>query len=292
MAVTTPGGASGAVGALAAGWLKLRLSRARCSSSTCAATSAAPPEHSSAASAMASEMPSESRSAAALPVPRCPRPAERDPAVGGLAPEGCEGRGRRPPACPAPPRPAPPRDAEPALPVRPPAALELSPVELLLLAASTAIEVEPSACLRARAGRRHVGQVVASRIVFAQLSRHDAWKMCEHLGMGRTLSPDLISSWQTVQIRSSGGISSCGDDSPLTVDAPGVGGGDAPGSVCGSSARPMPAPSASGAFEARLAAASACPSRTRARRTPQSHCRRELCEFSGGTPRRLMSASW
>mmetsp|Transcript_114792 Transcript_114792/g.335699 ORF Transcript_114792/g.335699 Transcript_114792/m.335699 type:complete len:212 (-) Transcript_114792:610-1245(-) len=63
----------------------------------------------------------------------------------------------------------------------------------------------------------------------------------------------------------------------------------------------MPAPSAVGLGAGALTvasprgrpdgAASASPSRTRARRTPQSHCR-ACCAFAGGTPKRLTSASW
>mmetsp|Transcript_115894 Transcript_115894/g.322694 ORF Transcript_115894/g.322694 Transcript_115894/m.322694 type:complete len:296 (+) Transcript_115894:751-1638(+) len=145
-------------------------------------------------------------------------------------------------------------------------------------------------------------------MVFAHPSRQAAWKTCEHLGMGRTLSPDLISSWHTVQTFSANGISKAGDwpTSPLAATpagcrapARGAAAADscealslaAPVAVGDISLRPMPAPepSASRTDVPSTPPWSCC---TQALRTPQSHCRRRRCALAGGTPSRPARASW
>mmetsp|Transcript_81435 Transcript_81435/g.263772 ORF Transcript_81435/g.263772 Transcript_81435/m.263772 type:complete len:450 (-) Transcript_81435:294-1643(-) len=165
------------------------------------------------------------------------------------------------------------------------------------LAASTEIEVEPSVAFRESAGRRHVGHRVASCCILAHCSKQAAWKTCEHLGMGRTVSPDLISSWQTVQTLSSCAISSAAAGAllaALPVDCP-------ISLSMEASLTPMPPPGCSrgGAAEPRLpesagaaASDSLLSSRTTARRAPQRNCRCVCCERARGTPRRQMSVSW
>mmetsp|Transcript_42793 Transcript_42793/g.133576 ORF Transcript_42793/g.133576 Transcript_42793/m.133576 type:complete len:233 (-) Transcript_42793:1014-1712(-) len=55
-------------------------------------------------------------------------------------------------------------------------------------------DMAPRPCRRMSAGRRHVGQRVASPMTTAHLSRQEAWNLCPHLGKGRTGSPVWMSS--------------------------------------------------------------------------------------------------
>mmetsp|Transcript_23206 Transcript_23206/g.54327 ORF Transcript_23206/g.54327 Transcript_23206/m.54327 type:complete len:417 (-) Transcript_23206:591-1841(-) len=282
MALMTLSGTSAAAAETAAdsGWRSMTIKRLWCSSSTCAATSPAPPEHSSAARAISSETPSDCRRFATRDA-RGPALLLPDDGIGRtLLPAGAT---LRRDACEA----WPSDRSDPLLPRLPEAALELLlDPSLASLPTSTEIEVEPSACFRASAGRRHVGHVVASRIVLAQLSRHAAWKMCEHLGRGRMVSPGLISSWQTVQILSSGGMSRQGTPA-----------GDASALPWRSSLDPTPAPAPS-ATPPCVFNGTTCTSelfsssRAAALRMPQSHWRRALPEVAEGTARMQMSASW
>mmetsp|Transcript_74234 Transcript_74234/g.240080 ORF Transcript_74234/g.240080 Transcript_74234/m.240080 type:complete len:559 (-) Transcript_74234:486-2162(-) len=300
-ASVSPGGGP-TEGSSACGPAKVDASSERCSRSTCAATSGAPLALSSAAAAMASETPRECRSVARLaerpwPPPVRPPDARLPEAFGALArrgppePEDVKELGALPALAP--------EDRLPRLGLWLPSLLSL-------LAASADMGVEPSACFRASAGRRHVGHTVASRRVLAHCSKQAAWKTWEHLGRGRTLSPDLISSWQTVQTLPSGAISSVAAGAWLPAALP----ADCPAAPP-EAAMPVPAPSATastscgatgvttpplGACEdSACACATSMPlssSRTKARRAPQRYCRRTLCPPLGGRPRMLARASW
>mmetsp|Transcript_20720 Transcript_20720/g.60038 ORF Transcript_20720/g.60038 Transcript_20720/m.60038 type:complete len:203 (-) Transcript_20720:111-719(-) len=146
----TPWGTPASVCAFAAS--KDAVSRERCSSNAFAATSGALPATSSAACAMASDTPRQLRTMA-TPAARFCVPLGR----AGLAP-GCARAARG--------RPSGARALE--------ARLEgvLSPSSPV--AVRTEMEIEPSPCFRAKAGRRQVGHRVASRIVLAHRSRQAA----------------------------------------------------------------------------------------------------------------------
>mmetsp|Transcript_33824 Transcript_33824/g.95933 ORF Transcript_33824/g.95933 Transcript_33824/m.95933 type:complete len:231 (+) Transcript_33824:594-1286(+) len=178
--------------------------------------------------------------------------------------------------------------------------------------------VAPSACFRCSAGRRHVGHRVPSFLTFAHPSRQAEWKTCGHLGIGRTFSPLQISSWQTVQILSSFGMSNA-MGWLISREAVGAGAADddeEPASnVCASTetnvctSKETPASGPAGALAppepASAASAPACApgcrttgsegrgcgvlSATTARRGPKSHSRRAS---GGGKPSTLISASW
>mmetsp|Transcript_21283 Transcript_21283/g.46994 ORF Transcript_21283/g.46994 Transcript_21283/m.46994 type:complete len:201 (+) Transcript_21283:313-915(+) len=174
-----------------------------------AATSQFPQEVSRATFAISSVIPKVLQSNATLPL-RAPIRSWPAPRLG-LGPSPTARCGARGPAGRGPGAAGAGGSPEPPLPfaVRRPRLAEESASLLLSipLAVSAEMERAPSAERLTNAGRRQMGQRVCSRSHLAQFSRHSAWKMCEHLGRGRTLSPVRNSSRQTEQKLQSGAIS-------------------------------------------------------------------------------------